>query len=106
MAGCRTALNPYFKIFGERRPVAAPCYLRAPARTTSSSTRARYRAGRKFQFRFWENDKRPPKLTVLSSRHGTIIVSATDTGSGVDPRSLSATIDGHESRTFSTRAGC
>jgi subtilisin family serine protease len=92
--GLPLALNPYFKSFGEPRPVAGVTLPATGSYDIVFDTRSAASAG-KFQFRFWENDTRPPKLTVLSSRHGTIMVSATDTGSGVDPRSLSATIDKH-----------
>jgi subtilisin family serine protease len=46
-----------------------------------------------FSFRYWVNDMRPPTLHARSSR-GAIVVSAADAGSGVDPRSIAATVDG------------
>jgi hypothetical protein len=39
------------------------------------------------------NDVTPPKLRI-TSKAGGITVAATDTGSGVDPSSLLATLDG------------
>jgi hypothetical protein len=59
-----------------------------------SATRAG--AGR-FTFRFWINDTVAPRLTLLTRtvpRNGRLRVAARDAGSGIDPRSLSARIDG------------
>ena len=92
--GLPLALNPYFKSFGESRSVAGVTLPATGAYDVVFDTRSAASAG-KFQFRFWENDTRPPKLSVVSSGHGMIVVSATDSGSGVDLRSVSATIDGH-----------
>jgi hypothetical protein len=58
-----------------------------------SATRAG--AGR-FTFRFWINDTVAPRLALLTrtaSRRG-VRVAARDAGSGIDPRSVSARIDG------------
>ncbi len=46
-----------------------------------------------FTFRWWRNDVTPPKLR-LTSTHGGITIAAADAGSGVDPSSLVATLDG------------
>jgi subtilisin family serine protease len=46
-----------------------------------------------FTFRFWVNDVTPPKLRLVSTK-GQILVSAVDRGSGVDPTSLIARVDG------------
>jgi hypothetical protein len=83
--------NPYRKTYGARRRVAA---VVLPAGGTYDvvfdSTRA---GGAPFTFRYWVNDVTPPRLRVRST-HGSIIVAATDTGSGVDPASITATLDG------------
>ena len=50
-------------------------------------------AGR-FVFRFWVNDVTPPTVKLIGYKHGTVALSVTDAGSGVDPASLSATVDG------------
>ena len=83
--------------FGERAPDRrrGPAAARAP--TTSSSTRAS------------EVARRPVHVPLLGERHdaadaaarcrrdpGTIAVSITDAGSGVDPRSIRATVDGRD----------
>jgi hypothetical protein len=57
-------------------------------------TRGRAQAG-PFTFRLWVNDTTPPAVRFLSyARGGTIRVRITDPGSGVDPDSISATLDG------------
>jgi subtilisin family serine protease len=83
--------NPYRRSYGLRRRVAA---VVLPAAGTYDvvfdSTNA---GGRPFTFRYWVNDVAPPKLKVRSAR-GSIVVAATDAGSGVDPSSIVATLDG------------
>ena len=49
--------------------------------------------GGPFTFRYWVSDVTPPRLKVRATR-GSIMVTATDTGSGVDPSSIVATLDG------------
>ena len=52
-----------------------------------------------FSFRFWLDDKAPPRVRLLTARagsNGTVVLSVTDAGSGIDPSSLHATIDGAE----------
>jgi subtilisin family serine protease len=84
-------LNPYRRSYGVRRRIAA---VVLPAGGTYEvvfdSTSA---GGRPFTFRYWVNDVRPPKLRVRSAR-GSIVVAAADAGSGVDPSSIVATLDG------------
>ena len=96
-AGLPMMLNPYFESFSDARSVAGAIL---PVRGTYDivfDTRAQSLAG-PFQFRFWVNDTKPPTLRVVSGAPGTITVAITDGGSGVDPRSLSATVDGHNVR--------
>ncbi len=84
-------LNPYRKTYGARRPVSA---VVLPAHGTYDvvfDTRAG--AGGPFTFRYWVNDVTPPKVKVVSST-GAIRLSAVDHGSGVDPNSIHATLDG------------
>ena len=86
-------LNPYFQSFGESRPVAG-AVLPAPGNyEIVFDTRSEVRAG-PFQFRYWVNDTTPPQLRVLRSAPGTIAVSITDAGSGVDAQSVKVTVDG------------
>jgi hypothetical protein len=54
-----------------------------------------------FRFRFWTNDVAPPKAAVVrrSVRKGDPIrLRVTDAGSGVDVRSIEATLDGRTTR--------
>ena len=86
-------LNPYRRTYGRRIKVAgavlpAKGYYDLVFDTTSAS-----QAG-PFSFRYWVNDTMPPKLKLLKSTHAAIRVSATDAGSGVDPTSVVATVDG------------
>jgi hypothetical protein len=71
-----------------------------------SGTRAE--AGR-FTFRFWVDDTVTPRLSLLTKIVGAqkrIRISARDLGSGIDPRSLVARVDGrpHPAR-YVRRAG-
>jgi subtilisin family serine protease len=85
-------LNPYRKDYGAPVPVAGVDVPAAGAYDVIFDTRSARQAG-PFTFRYWVNDVRPPTLRVTSSR-GKILVAATDAGSGVDPSSISATLDG------------
>jgi len=92
-AGLPQVLNPYFKTFGEVRPVAGAVLPAPGSYDIVFDTRSAADAG-PFTFRFWENDVEPPKLSIASTSQDTIVVSVTDSGSGVDPQSVSATLDG------------
>lgn len=86
-------LNPYRNTYGKRIGVAgavlpAKGYYDLVFDTTSAS------AAGPFSFRYWVNDTTPPKLKLLKSTHFAIHVSATDAGSGVDPTSVVAKVDG------------
>jgi subtilisin family serine protease len=101
-------VNPYtprFQVFtpaaGALRPAAGVYEI-----VFDSPTRAG--AGR-FTFRFWRDDTVAPKLTLLTrtvAREGRIRIAARDSGSGVDPRSLSARVDGRRvPTTYARHAG-
>jgi subtilisin family serine protease len=85
-------LNPYFQSFGESRPVAGAVLPSPGNYEIVFDTRSEVRAG-PFKFRYWVNDTTPPELRVLRSAPGTIAVSITDAGSGVDAQSIRVTID-------------
>jgi subtilisin family serine protease len=85
-------LNPYRKSYGVSVPVAGVDVPAAGAYNIVFDTRSTAQAG-PFTFRYWVNDVTPPKLRVSAKRR-SIVVSATDTGSGVDPASLLVTVDG------------
>ena len=56
-----------------------------------------------FTFRYWVNDVDAAELRARSTR-GAIVVAATDAGSGVDPSSIVATLDGKHGRASRLRA--
>ena len=87
-------INPYLSSFGEPRPVAGTVLPADGLYEIVFDTRAVARAG-PFTFRFWVNDVTPPKIRVVSASGGHIIVSIRDSGAGVDPTSVSVTLDGH-----------
>jgi subtilisin family serine protease len=94
--GLPVNVNPYtprFEVFspsaGALRPAAGVYDI-----VFDSATRAG--AGR-FTFRFWVDDTVAPRLSLLTRvvrRGGGIRIAARDAGSGIDPRSLVARIDG------------
>ncbi len=98
--------NPYLETFGRSMPIVAAVY---PARGSYDVVfdTAGARPG-PFSFRFWVNDTRPPSARLVTSRvkRGTrLLVAVSDNGSGVDPATLSASVDGHTMRTsYSGRA--
>jgi hypothetical protein len=88
-------LNPYRQSYGAARKVAGVVLPAAgDYDLVFDSTSA---AGGPFTFRYWVNDVRPPTLRVKSTRT-RIVVAATDAGSGVDPASIVASLDGREVR--------
>ncbi len=92
-AGLPVTLNPYFETYGDKRSVAGAVLPLPGTYDIVFDTRTASRAG-PFQFRYWVNDTKPPQLRLARSEPGTIAVAITDGGSGVDPRSITATIDG------------
>jgi subtilisin family serine protease len=85
-------LNPYRKSYGAPVPVAGVDVPAAGAYDIVFDTRSTAQAG-PFTFRYWVNDVTPPKLHV-SVKGRTIVVSATDAGSGVDPSTFVVTVNG------------
>jgi subtilisin family serine protease len=89
-------LNPYVADFTNRTP-AAGALLPTPgtyAVVFDSPTRGGAGA---FRFRFWTNDVSAPSANVLDrtvERGAPVRLRASDTGSGIDPSSLEATIAG------------
>jgi subtilisin family serine protease len=86
-------LNPYRKQW-DARVHTAGAVLPAPGTYDIVLDTAGGVAPGPFTFRYWVNDVTPPKLR-LGTRPGSIVVAASDAGSGVDPSSIEATIDGH-----------
>jgi subtilisin family serine protease len=85
-------LNPYRKTYGESVRAAAVVLPAAGTYDAVFDTRSSADAG-PFTFRYWVNDVTPPRLRLVPSR-GSIVVRATDAGSGVDPSSIVATLGG------------
>jgi subtilisin family serine protease len=86
-------INPYLSSYGQWRPVAAavlpaPGYYDIVFDTRSASV-----AG-PFTFRYWLNDTTPPRIKLVSATATGITVSLTDSGSGVDPESISVSLNG------------
>jgi subtilisin family serine protease len=89
-------LNPYLPTFDHLSPAAGAVRPDAGAYDIVFDTPRRRAAG-KFSFRFWIGDTKPPRLRLLmpTVRAGASVqVGVTDAGSGVDPASLHARIDG------------
>ena len=97
-AGLPQTLNPYLKTFGQARPVAG-AVLPAPGTYDIVFDSRSAAAAGPFQFRFWKNDTTPPRLRLISAKRSSVVVAVSDTGSGVDPHSVSATVDGHAAHT-------
>jgi hypothetical protein len=98
--------NPYHDSFGQLVPVVA---VIAPASRTYDvvfDTRGRTQAG-PFTFRLWFNDSAPPTVKLLNTSTSSgvtkIVAAVADKGSGVDPASIVARIDG--SRRAASYAG-
>jgi subtilisin family serine protease len=85
-------LNPYRKAYGTSVAVAGAVLPAPGAYDVVFDTRSAADSG-PFTFHYWVNDVTPPTLRVTSS-HGAIVVAATDAGSGVDPSSIAAALDG------------
>jgi subtilisin family serine protease len=83
-------LNPYRRSYGATRRISGIVLPAAGDYDVVFDSASRPST---FTFRFWVGDTRPPVLRLASQRGG-IIVSATDAGAGVDPASVTATVDG------------
>ena len=95
-AGLPLNLNPYLATYDHLSPAAGAIRPDAGAYDIVFDTPNRAAAG-KFSFRLWIGDTKPPRLRLLtpSVRAGdSLQVRVTDAGSGVDPASLHATLDG------------
>jgi subtilisin family serine protease len=89
-------VNPYLPTFLDPAPVSAVISPTPGTYDVVFDSRTRAGAG-PFTFRFWVGDASPPSLRLLtpSARSGgTLVASAKDSGAGVDPRAVFATVDG------------
>jgi subtilisin family serine protease len=94
-------INPYRDSYGDPRPIAG-LVLPAPG-LYDVVFDSRAAGGAPFTFRYWVNDVTPPRLKITSRTEG-VTVSARDAGSGVDPESIVAVVDG-KSAAFQYRNG-
>jgi hypothetical protein len=85
--------NPYRSSYGRHRLVAG---VILPARGLYDVVFDTPRGSRpgSFRFRFWQGDVQAPSVRVLGVRNGFLELAVNDGGSGVDPLSLQARIDG------------
>jgi subtilisin family serine protease len=101
-------VNPYTDRFHAPMSVAGAIRPAPDAYDVVFDSGTRAEAGR-FTFRFWVDDTVAPRLSLLTRIVGAqkrVRVSARDLGSGIDPRSLVARVDGrpHPAR-YVRRAG-
>ena len=92
--------NPYVEEFGSAVP-AAGALRPAPGVYDIVFDSATAAGAGSFRFRFWTNDVAPPKAAVVRrsvQKGDPIRLRVTDAGSGVDVRSIEATLDGRTTR--------
>jgi subtilisin family serine protease len=97
-AGLPLNLNPYLSRYDQLAPTAGAVRPDRGSYDIVFDTRNRKAAG-KFTFRFWIGDTTPPRVRLLSRTvraNGALRLRVTDGGSGVDPKSAHATIDGED----------
>jgi hypothetical protein len=87
--------NPYRSSEGHHRLIVGVLQPSAGAYDVVFDTPARGRTGR-FVFRLWQDDTTPPGVRVVGVRGRALELRVTDRGSGVDPVSLVARVDGSE----------
>jgi hypothetical protein len=86
-------LNPYRPLYGRHRLVSAVVLPAPGPYDVVFDTPPDARAGR-FRFRFWVGDATPPFARVVGIRGRSLEVAVRDGGSGVDPESIQARVDG------------
>ena len=88
-------VNPYRgNLYGDLRPVVAANRPSAGAYDVVFETRSRAVSG-PFSFRVWIDDKTPPRVRLLTpTATSALTLSLADSGSGVDPRSITVLVDG------------
>jgi subtilisin family serine protease len=85
--------NPYRSGYGRHRLVAGVALPAPGVYDVVFDTPGGARSGA-FRFRFWQGDIQPPSVRVLGVRGGFLELAVRDAGSGVDPQSFQARIDG------------
>jgi subtilisin family serine protease len=97
--------NPY-QLYGRVEPVVG-AVLPAPGSYDFVFDTPIGASPGKFTFRVWVNDVTPPSVRLLTTRTvrgGSVRLAVSDSGSGVDPASLVARIDGRK-HSFTYRGG-
>ncbi len=99
-------LNPYRESFGDGIRVSA-VILPAPGDYDVVFDTPTLRKPGRFTFRLWIDDTTPPSVRLLARAVSgrTLPVAVTDAGSGVDPKSLAASVDGGDRNVVSYRDG-
>jgi len=87
--------NPYLARFLEQDLVAA-ALLPAPGSYTIVFDSPSLSAAGRFTFRFWVNDRIPPRIELLTRRGRELTARVTDSGAGVDPRGVLYALDGRD----------
>ena len=89
-------LNPYLASSGRSAPVSGAVLPKPGSYDVVFDTPSAARAG-PFTFRFWVDDTTPPTARLLTpsvQSGGTLLVALADSGSGVDPESIEASVAG------------
>jgi subtilisin family serine protease len=90
------AINPYLTTYGNHEPISGATLPAAGEYDVVFDTPKGGRPG-PFRFRFWIGDTAPPRVRLLrrvAPRGGTLALAVRDGGSGVDPTTIAATVDG------------
>jgi subtilisin family serine protease len=87
--------NPYRASEGQHRLIAGVILPAPNIYSVVFDTPARRHPG-SFTFRLWEGDTTPPSVRMLGVHGGSLEFRVADGGSGVDPSSLVARVDGAE----------
>ncbi len=85
--------NPYRSSYARHRLVVG-VVLPAPGLYDVVFDTPRGARSGSFRFRFWRGDVQPPSVRVLGVRNDAFELAVSDGGSGIDPLSLDARIDG------------
>ena len=83
-------VNPYTSDFGAVEPIAGVLRPGPGSYDIVFDTTSAAKAGR-FRFHLWINDQTPPRIRMLSRKSNVVTALITDSGAGVDPRSILAT---------------
>ena len=101
------AINPYSFTFGQAKPVSGAIRPLPGSYDVVFDTATP--GSRSFTFRFWIDDVVPPAVRLKSrlvKAGNPVEAVVTDAGSGVDPDTIRATVDGVDAATvFSRRSG-